>query len=933
MKPEIALMIKKLKTEQINNEQIEIHIAYESMNETEDIKKLHDGTWIDYLPSDAIEDVTEMLEDVESNEDIPDNESINEDVEDIDAEFDRVIEYRKNIDIQIAEMQNKYANLKEQLKKHSNPRPEKIRNIKLLLENNFEVTISPNLDELLNSNIWKLQNGKDPREPKSPLEKAWQTKRTNPDEIPLILQRLHDVNWDKFFGVLTGASDRRNIMVIDFDVKRLPEEIKELVLSYIDEYLNSEFIINMISEKQLYVETTMSGGYHFICSVDDFTERKSEKLIQYGDYEAITEIVGKSHHCVTYPSDGYSRLKNQLWEIIPIDPFEYDELIQFTVNFFTEIDVNIHHANVKSKSNESKSNSNSSKSNKPQVTNDPIESELWRYQKRFQKDNRDLEVLSRLLKECGYHKLPKEDPPYIRYTHSKSTDTNPNFAVNVEKHTIKNFSPNNTEFQQDENVKSLTACWKLWKSLNPNSELPEFYNYLKSEYEITLVLDSSEIFQLISQKREIEDTYFQDFYCSSTGYFQVSIIQDDLELVQKSINQIANIVDITDGKELIKMKRELDRKQIFIPKLRRNYVYCINPPIEKYNFNPRKNEVDIFIPTTLKEKFQDNELWEWYLSDRFKEHKEFIKQWISAYCYYSEYEFLNDIEPQRLSSLILLGERGVGKGTFANLIKDIFGVTHYSLLNSEKAGSKFDTWKGKKLAFIDESTEKTKNHSPKIYKTMKEVNGDAYVNMEAKGENQKLIKNQCTFVIASNDPTPFFAVFSEIPTNPDTNQFFVFEFDLSNEYNPKVVKQLRDSFLFYIKTELKDVFFNSVVPLIHSDRNIRWVVSTPITERQKLLFASSKTVNDHLIEHMLRDIVNDKIKWFTKDDLITYGRYHEVKSDYILNLLIERQIVKRISESRKIKSEFGTLKSQTVYVVNSDTVNKLLLKYEIKVDP
>lgn len=833
----------------------------------------------------------------------------------------------------IKEMKEEFAIIKEQIKlAPKTPRPDKVRTIKQLLLNDFQITISPNIEELQEINVNLIENDKEPKKLKCPMEKEWQKSRNTKDEIPDIMEALNKINYDKFFGVLTGAKDANNIMVIDFDVKRLPEDVKSTILQYIDKYLNSEFIQNMVIMKQLYIETTMSGGLHAIVSVNDETERKSQKLLQFGTFEAITEIVGKNHHCVIYPTDSYSRVKNQLYEIQKISSFEYDALIDFTCKFFCDKDSNIH-TDVKGKdkvTNPDKQNK-SSKSNVDTSTLDKDETQIKNYQSKFAESKKDLEILQKLLQENGYTEI-SSDANYILYTHSNSTKSDPNFSVDLNNHCVRSFSSNNMQFEVDVNYGTLRACYILYLSINPDKGLRDFFEYLKTKYDITLIRDANEIMKLISNKDLVitkDEIFINDYYCSGMGYYQVSLIQDDMNLIQKSVNQIINLVDLTDKKEIFELKKCLDKRQIFIPKMVQNYVYCIDEPETKYNFNLQKNEVDIFVQTTLREKTQNNELWEWYLKDRFPNDKDYIKQWIGAYCYYSKYEFENDIEPQRLSSLILLGERGVGKGTFANLIKDIFGKNHYALLNPDKATSKFDTWKGKKLSFIDESTEKKKNYTPKIYGTMKEVNGDPYVNVEGKMENQKLIKNQCTFIVASNDATPFFTVFDEIPTNPDTNQFFVCEFEYSAKYNSKVVKELRDSFLHYIKTELKRVFLEEVVPLIQSDRNIRWVIPTPITERQQLMFASSKTTNDFVVEHIVRNVYEDDLKWLTANDLKAYAEEHETKKDYIINLLVERKIINRVSQSRKKKDHNGILKSETSYTIIPETVSKLVQKLGI----
>lgn len=906
MKPEIAIKIQQMKKSEYENHEIISFIMGESDNPLGDVALFNSGKWVKFLPD--IED--EFFTDTENNEPI--------DLGDIDLDslFEEPQEHKPTALFTV-------------------PLPQRKNYIVNLLNRGYTPTLCQS-------------------DSKIPFLKQWQTTyfAEVKDEF---IKKMESERYEFNFGILTGVPKYGNVSVIDFDTKQFTEPEQTKLINWIESLIHTEYIQTLIQSKKVFIEKSVNNGYHFVVSINDNTERKGLKLLDYNGtlkpnllikeaHKGIGEFIetrGKKQHFVSYPSNGYTKLYNVLWELNKMSTAEYEDFTKYILDHFLNVDTNFSRANTTNVV--TPNNNNGSKTVTKSQVNDNLDKdhkELLSYQKRFSESLKDIEILKKLLGDNGYILL-SDTTNRIDYIHPLSSKAESNFTVFPDTHSITNFSDNNQDFPNNNPEKdfatygSLRACYILWKKLNPQSDLNQFYNYLESQFQIKLILNATEIMKLVSRKQETgvnSEMFVNDFYCSSTSYYQVSLIQDDLELIPKNLNQIANLVNITNAKEFDIMRVALDKKQIYIPKLVRNCVYTIDQYPDKYNFDLGKNKVDIFVPTTLNETTKNNDLWEWYLEDRFKEDKGFIKQWISAYCYYSEYEFLNDIEPQRLSSLVLLGERGVGKGTFANLIKDIFGMNHYSLLNPDKATSRFDTWKGKKLAFIDESTEKQKNYTPKIYSTMKEVNGDPYVNVEGKGENQKLIKNQCTFIVASNDATPFFTVFSEIPTNPDTNQFYVAEYELSDKYNPKIVKQLRDSFLHYIKTELKEVFYNEVVPSINSDRNIRWVVSTPISERQKLMFASSKTTNDHTIEHVVRDIADNKLKWLTKDNLREYAEEHETKSDYILNLLVERKLVNRLAESRKIKNELGQLKGTTVYVVNPDTVTKLIKKYEIKID-
>src|SRR5690606_12136176 len=93
----------------------------------------------------------------------------------------------------------------------------------------------------------------------------------------------------------------------------------------------------------------------------------------------------------------------------------------------------------------------------------------------------------------------------------------------------------------------------------------------------------------------------------------------------------------------------------------------------------------------LREKVKDNQLIENYLEQVFGVYKVFIKKFIAVYVY-SNY--------RSLPTLILTGERGVGKNTFAETMYSIF--PSLSEIVRDLDGN-FTPFAEKKLLIIDES--------------------------------------------------------------------------------------------------------------------------------------------------------------------------------------------------------------------------------------
>lgn len=426
--------------------------------------------------------------------------------------------------------------------------------------------------------------------------------------------------------------------------------------------------------------------------------------------------------------------------------------------------------------------------------------------------------------------------------------------------------------------------------------------------------------------KNINTLFTKDFYVSESLYYQITIINGKLNFAQKTFPQICNLLAKETDKGIINMpeqekeifKHYLDtKKQIDLTNLVINYVYTFSEiPPEPYILDLRENKATVFIGTTLKNKIQDNTIWESYLGDRFGIYKAYAKRWISAYCYFSEHEYKHGTINKRLPVKILIGERSTGKTSYIELLSKIFGQNNYAKFNKEVFVGRFDDWKSNKLGHLNESSKL--NHSQ--YEKIKEIQGSSILQVERKGKDRFKIKNNFSLIVDSNKKNPIYTVLAEMPTNESENQFFVTEFKELPEKNDKVLMDLENSFYHYIKTELWEVWQNEVVPFINTNR---WIIPTPITEECQNMFMINKTNTEHAIEEITTILKNDyldkKLTYITNPQLEDLAfRLNAKKSSYLINDLVENGLLFPKSRVQSING-----KKIRVYDINMETVNKL----------
>ncbi len=290
-----------------------------------------------------------------------------------------------------------------------------------------------------------------------------------------------------------------------------------------------------------------------------------------------------------------------------------------------------------------------------------------------------------------------------------------------------------------------------------------------------------------------------------------------------------------------------DRDRIFaslvntkhIPTLRRiNYIG--DPMVDSTQFSvfPESGSIDVSVSASPI-KVRDNDFVNKFLEDRFGAYTVNVKQWMAVYAY-SNY--------RKLPILIVTGNRGSGKNTFAEMI-----MAMYPSLSQFWRGylANFTDEVEKKLLIADEAF----SDNPVHYSHLKSLIGASEHVVNKKYREPYIVKNNLNIIILSNSKIPIYVNPNELPASDSNNQFLVVDFHpLAGPIDPMLGQKLADRIGYYIRTELKKIFEE-----LSFDGN-RYSISVPITESEKTLFNNNgNDIDDAAINilHSLESIISD----------------------------------------------------------------------------
>ncbi len=310
------------------------------------------------------------------------------------------------------------------------------------------------------------------------------------------------------------------------------------------------------------------------------------------------------------------------------------------------------------------------------------------------------------------------------------------------------------------------------------------------------------------------------FYSYRSDIYDVGIVGENFFL--ENVGQRKFFIQ-TDAADVETQKRFLEHvvKEKHIRHLQRiDHLGDMNAEKSVVEYVSDKGLFEVhYSPVAVR--VRGNDFVETWLSSTFGIHKDFIKEWLAMYCY-TNY--------RKLPTLVLKGDRGTGKNTFAESVLSIFPSISQFWHGEEKG---FTPEVQKKLLIADESV----SANEKQYRMLKQRSGQkmSVVNQKFLPEYQVL--NNMNIIIMSNEHTPIFVQKDEEPTSVKNNQFFVYTLPkLEGEIDPDFGQKIEDRMGHYVRTELRNVYMKA-----QAYAGCRYSIPTPITDDEKALFNVNMT--------------------------------------------------------------------------------------------
>jgi Family of unknown function (DUF5906) len=356
----------------------------------------------------------------------------------------------------------------------------------------------------------------------------------------------------------------------------------------------------------------------------------------------------------------------------------------------------------------------------------------------------------------------------------------------------------------------------------------------------------------------------EGYWSHSKGIYEAAIVGEEFcfkEIGEKKFYVNVGAMDTKDQKNVYSWL--VDNQHI---KLLRRIDSLGDARIDKSMFEVKKDEgiIEVHYAPIAVEK-ENNQFVDDYLQSTFKEHKDFIKQWLAAYCYTNH---------RPLPTLILVGKRGTGKNTFAEMVAEI-----YKPLSTfwQVSRDTFNPAYEKKLLIADETLTDDKRN----YTELKKIVGQNEHPINKKYTPHYMAKNNMNVVILSNRLLPIFVESSEMPKSPESNQFFVYEFpQLAGPVDAQLAVKLKQRLGFYIRTVLLRVYESMDMS------SFRYGMKVPMTNEEYRLFNSSISEEDELKDRFIHQLVdkletdpNWKDKEYVLEELIPSTVFSQLNFD------------------------------------------------------
>lgn len=386
----------------------------------------------------------------------------------------------------------------------------------------------------------------------------------------------------------------------------------------------------------------------------------------------------------------------------------------------------------------------------------------------------------------------------------------------------------------DEQKKTITIQWitgkvSIYCPFHTDNSPSAFIDFSKDSSNHFIYCSScGKTFWRIKEPLTMEERC-KEFYSLGTGFHQLSITRSQFSMIEIGEKKIYSLAGATEKEEQKKMFDWLMQNHHFPDMTLVEQIGDLNATGSYFEPLIVEGMVRVHhgaIPVIDR----NNSLIEEFLNASFKEMTKTFKQWMAVYAH-DNYK--------RLPFIILTGERGAGKNTFAELIGAIYKPLSMSW--SGKSGQ-FTPENEMKLVIADETASDDINQ----YLQLKRLSGQQYLPVNKKHKQQYEVRNNINVIILSNTQYPIQLERSELPTSDRDNQFLVYKMK-KNYQTPDAEygEKLRRALGHYIRTELKTVYDEMDLS------SYRYSISVPITEYEKEMFGASVTPEEDVMDRIL----------------------------------------------------------------------------------
>jgi len=382
-----------------------------------------------------------------------------------------------------------------------------------------------------------------------------------------------------------------------------------------------------------------------------------------------------------------------------------------------------------------------------------------------------------------------------------------------------------------------------------------------------------------TETQAVVDTRYKDYWAHGGSIYKSSFTGMEFSFQKIGTEMFYAQTGLVDKAEQAKAYTYLSTKKYLHSLGQIHSLGDINAIKPYYQVDQTVGVTKVHIPG-IENDIDDGKFITDWLKKTFVKHFDFIMEYLAVYSY-TNYE--------DSPTIVLLGERGTGKNTFADLVGDIYSCLAVPI---RSLSDSFNDYATKKLLVIDEVADDENRIS---YTQLKKLSGQTEFEVNRKYQPTYKAPNNLNIILLSNNKTPFRLKSSEFPPDEYNNQFFVYEMPTFKGLpDPNFKKKLNERLGCFVRNELKQVFEGLTL-------TGRYSIRTPITNELKNLFDSSKGELDYAFEELVSDIL-DVRKGVGDIGMLSQQQKKWIEAGFIPSKLLEDTAnLKGVSKSALIR--------------------------------